>query len=258
MYPEKTFRPDNLRLLVNPFRKISPVARCDDSKRSSSRQPSAFGHSSTKSLSSLRRFTPKKRSRQIAFGFGVKPRKKSRQPSEMYPEKTFRPEGLRLLVNPFWKISPVARCDGSKKCNSRQPSTFGQSPAKSPVSLRRYTPEKCLRPSASGCFFTPIVRPLKRPAAMTRKSVAPDDLRLLVDASQKKTASLRRCTPKKRSRQVAFGFWSIPCKKPRQPSEMRPEKTLRPDGLWLLVDTPRKVPPAFRNVPQPFASGCRL
>ena len=85
---------------------------------------------------------------------------------------------------------------------------------------------------------------------MTRKSVAPDDLRLLVDASQKKTASLRRCTPKKRSGQVAFGFWSMPHEKPCQPSEICPEKTLRSDCLRLLINPLQKASPAFRNVPR--------
>ena len=167
------------------------------------RQPSAFSHSSTKSSASLRKCTPKKRSRHTAFGFWSILFEKSLQRLAAMPRKSTAPDSLRLLVNTSRKTTQVARCDDPKKCGSRLPSAFGQSPAKSPVSLRRYTPEKCLRPSASDCLFPPTARLPKRSTAMARKSATPDCLR-------------------------------------------------------LLVDTPRKVPPAFGNVPQPFASGCRL
>ena len=152
------FTPVRFRLPFPTDREAPQVARCDNSKKSSSRQPSAFGQSFSKNLSSgpLRRL--EKEQLQIAFGFWSIPCKKPLQPSEICPEKTLRPDVLRLLVNPFRKISPVARCDDPKKSSSRQPSTFGQSPAKSPVSLQRYTPEKYLLPSASGCLSTPTAR----------------------------------------------------------------------------------------------------
>ena len=199
--------------------------------------------------------------------------------------KSVAPDSFQLLVNTSRKTTQVACCDNSKKSCSRQPPAFGRSPAKSSVSLRRYTPEKCLRPSASGCLFPPIARLPKWPAAKARKSTAPDSFQLLVnpfrkispvaryDAPKKygsrlppalgqnpakSSSSLRKCTSKKYSGQTVFGFWSILCKKPCQRSEMCPEKTLRSDSLRLLVDTLQKIPPAFGDVPQPFASGCRL
>ena len=195
MYPGKMFTPVRLRLPFPTDREAPQVGRCDDSKKCNSRQPSAFCQSPAKSPASLRRCDPKKRSRQIAFGFWSILRERYLQPSEMCPEKTFRPDNLRLLVNPFRKISPVARCDDSKRSSSRQPSAFGHSSTKSLSSLRRCTPEKCLR-------------------------------------------------------QTASSFWSIPCKKSRQPSEIYPEKMLKPDGLRLLVDPLRKALPAFGDIPQ--------
>lgn len=71
--PEKTFTPGSLRLLVIPLQKASPATRCDDSKKCSSGQLPAFGRYSAKISASLRRCTPKKRSRQIAFGFWLIP-----------------------------------------------------------------------------------------------------------------------------------------------------------------------------------------
>ena len=43
MYPEKTFRPDNLRLPFHTDREAPQAAQCDDLKKSSSRLLSAFG-----------------------------------------------------------------------------------------------------------------------------------------------------------------------------------------------------------------------
>ena len=78
IYPGKTFTPDGLRLLVDPFRKISPAGRCDDSKKYSSRQPSALGQSFSKNLSSDLLRYPEKVQLQAAFGFWSIPCKKSR------------------------------------------------------------------------------------------------------------------------------------------------------------------------------------
>ena len=158
-----------------------------------------MGRSSAKSHSSLWKCTPKKYSRQTAFGFWSILCKKSRQRPEMYPEKTFRPDNLRLPFPTDREAPQVARCDSSKKSSSRQPLTFGQSPAKSPVSLRRYTPEKCLRPSASGCLFPPIARLPKRPATIPRKSTAPDGFQLLVNPFRKISPETRCDNSKKSS-----------------------------------------------------------
>ena len=122
---------------------------------------------------------------QTASGFGSILSKKPLQPSEIYPGKMVTPVRFRLPFHTDRETPQVARCDDPKKCSSRQLPAFGQSPVKSPASLRRCTPEKCLRPSASGCFFTPTARPLKRPVAMTRKSTAQDGLRLLVNSLPK-------------------------------------------------------------------------
>ena len=94
MYPEKTFRPDNLRLPFPTDREAPQAARCDGPKKCNSRQLSAFGQSFSKNLSSgpLRR--PEKVQLQTAFGFWSILSEKPLQPSEIYPEKTFMPDCL--------------------------------------------------------------------------------------------------------------------------------------------------------------------
>ena len=151
MCPEKIFTPDSLRLLVNPLRKTTQATRCNTPKKYSSGLPSAFGQFPAKSPVSVRRCAPKKRSHQTASGFWSILCKNLRQPSEMYPGKMFTPVRFRLLVNPLRKTTQVTRCDSSKKSSSRQPWAFGQSPAKSPVSLRKCTPAIRLGLSALGC-----------------------------------------------------------------------------------------------------------
>ena len=185
MYLEKMFTPVRLQLPFPIDREAPQVARCDDPKKSSSGQPPVLGQSPTKSPASLQKCTPKKRSRQMAFGFGLIPHEKPRQPSEIYPEKSTTPGSLWLLDNPLQKALPAFGDMPLKNVHARQPSAFGRCPAKGLSSLRRYTPEKCLRPSASGCFFLSTVRLPKWPAAIARKSTTPDGFRLLVDAPRK-------------------------------------------------------------------------
>ena len=134
------------------------MARCDDPKKSSSGRLSAFGRSPAKSLSSLRRCTPKKCSGQTTSG--------------------------RLLPTDH-EASQAACCDSSKKSSSGRPSAFGRSPAKRLSSLRRCTPKKCSCRTTFGCFFPPTARLPKWPAAIARKRAAPDSLRLLVAPLQK-------------------------------------------------------------------------
>ena len=141
MYPEKTFKPGSLRLLVNSLRKTTQVACCDNSKKSCSRQPPAFGRSPAKSSASLRRYAPKKRSRQTPFGFWSIPCGKFRQHPEMYPGKMFTPVRFRLPFHTDREAPQAACCDVPKKCNSRQPSAFGHSSTKNLSSLRRCPPE---------------------------------------------------------------------------------------------------------------------
>ena len=185
MCPEKTFRPEGLRLLVNPLQKV-PLAFGDVPRKNvPARGPSAFGQSPAKRSASLRRYAPKKRSGQRAFGFWPIPRKKSLQPSKMCPEKRShqaafgfwsilfgkslqRPaamprksaklDSLRLLVHPLQKVSPAFRNVPRKNVHTRQSSAFGQSPAKSLSSVRRCTPKKRSRQAASGCLSTPTAR----------------------------------------------------------------------------------------------------
>ena len=136
---------------------------------------------------------PEKRLHQTAFDFWLILCEKPYQRSEMYPQKTFTSGSLQLLVNPLRKISPATHCNGPKKCNSRQPSAFGQSPAKRSASLRRYAPKKRSGQRAFG--FWPIPR---------KKSLQPSKM-----------------CPEKRSHQAAFGFWSILCRKPlKRPDAM--------------------------------------
>ena len=144
-----------------------------------------MGRSSAKSHSSLWKCTPKKYSRQTAFGFWSILFEKSLQRPAAMTRKSTAPDCLRLLVNPFRKISPAACCDNPKKYSSRLPSAFGQSSTKSPASLRKCTPKRRSGQTTSGCLSTPIARLPKQPAAMTRKSAAPDSLRLWVDTLRK-------------------------------------------------------------------------
>jgi len=96
MYPEKTFRPDNLRLPFPTDREAPQATRCDNPKKCSFRQPSALGRYLAKSPTSLRNCALKRRSGQAASSFGEILCEKPLQPLEMYPEKTFRPDNLRL------------------------------------------------------------------------------------------------------------------------------------------------------------------
>ena len=203
MYPEKTFRPDNLRLPFPTDREAPQATYCDDPKKYSSRPPPALGRSSAKSPTSLRKCTPKKYSRQTAFGFWSILCKKPLQPLEMYPEKIFPPDSFRLLVNSLQKVSPASGNVPRKDVQARPPPALGRSSAKSHSSLWKCTPKRRSGQTTSGCLFPPTARLPKRPAAMTRKSAAPDSLR-----------------------------------------------------LWIYTE--QKVSPAFEDVPQPFASGCRL
>ena len=253
------------------------MTRCDDPKKCGSRQPSTFGRCPAKSLSSLRRYDLKKRSCQTAFGFGSILSKKSRQRPEICPEKTLRPDGLRLLVNPFRKISPVTYCDDPKKSSSRKPSAFGrclakktpafgdvprknvharppsafgQSPAESPASIRRCTPEKCLRPSASGCLFPPTARLPKRSTAMARKSATPDNLRLLVDTPRKAPPAFGDVSPKNVHARQLSTFELILYGKPLKRPAAITRKSAAPDCLRLLVDPLQKIPSAFGDIPR--------
>ena len=195
----------------------------------------------------------------------------------MCPEKTFTPDRLRLLVDTLQKSPPAFGDVPRKNIQDRLPTDLGQSSTKSPASLRRYTAEKCLRPSASGCLFLSTARLPKWPAAITRKSVAPDSLRLLVDPLQKvspasgdiprKNVYARPLPaafshqprglssdplqyPEKVQLRTAFDFWLILCKKPLQPSEIYPEKTFTPDRLRLLANPLQKALPAFGDIPR--------
>ncbi len=157
---------------------------------------------------------PEKRLHQTAFDFWLILCEKPYQRSEMYPQKTFTSGSLQLLVNPLRKISPATHCNGPKKCNSRQPSAFGQSPAKRSASLRRYTPEKCLTPVR---FRLPFSTDREAPQAIHcngSKKCNSGQTSAFGQYPAKSPASLRRCVLKKRSRQMAFGFWSILFGKP--------------------------------------------
>ena len=184
-----------------PAKSLTSLRRCVP-KKYSSRKPSAFGRSPAKSLTSLRNCALKRRSGQAAFGFGSIPCEKSHQPSEMYLEKIFRSDCLRLLVDTLQKASPAFGNVPRKNVETRWPSTFGQS-------------------------FS--------------ENLSSDPLRRL----------------EKVQLQTAFGFWSIPCKKPLQPSEMYPEKMFRSDNFRLLLPTDREAPQVTR-CDDPKKCGSRL
>ena len=144
---------------------------------------------------------------------------------------------LRLLVDPLQKVSPAS----------------GDIPRKN----------VCARPLPAAFSHQP--RGLsRRPVATTRKSAAQDCLRLLVDPLQKvspasgdiprKNVCARPLPaafshqprglssdplqyPKKVQLRTAFSFWSIPCEKSHQPSEMCLEKRSHQAafGFWSIL-----------------------
>ena len=139
--------------------------------------------------------------------------------------------------------------------------------------------------TAFGFWSIPGKKPLQRSGMYPEKMFMPDYLRLLLSTdreapqvtrcdSSKKCgtgqpsafgqsptkipASVRRCTLKKCLCRTTFGCLSTPTAKlPRWPAAMT-RKSAAQDCLRLWIYTEQKVPPAFGNVPQPFASGCRL
>ena len=174
--------------------------------------------------------------------------------------KSTAPDSFRLWVDTLRKVPPAFGNVPRKNIPARQPSTFGQFSAKSLASVRKCTPKRRPGQTTSGCLFPPIVRHPKRPAAITRKSTAPDSLRLWIYTEQKASpafgdiprknveirqppaaffhrslglSSAQRCTLKKRLRQTAFGFGSILSKKPCQRSEMCPSHSSRAVGFRL-------------------------
>ena len=177
--------PVRLQLPFPTDREAPQATRCDDPKKCNSRQPSGLDLYWAKGPVSLRKCASKKRSLRTAFGFLFTPTARLPKRPAAMTRKSAAQDGLRLLANPFRKISPVARYDASKKYSSRRPLAFGRSPAKSPVSLRRYTPEKCLRQTAFGFWSILFEKSLQRPNAMARKSAAPDSFRLWIYTEQK-------------------------------------------------------------------------
>ena len=127
MYPEKMFMSDYLRLLLPTDREVPQAARCDDPKKSSSRQPSAFGRSPAKSLSSVRRFTLKKCSCRTTFGCLSTPIAKLPRRPAAIARKSAAQDSLRLLVDTLQKASPAFGNVPRKNVETRWPSTFGQS-----------------------------------------------------------------------------------------------------------------------------------
>ena len=158
MYPEKTFRPDKLRLPFPTDREAPQATRCDNPKKYSSRLPSAFG-----SILS----------------------KKPLQPSEIYPEKTFRPDNLRLPFPTDREAPQVARCDNPKKYSSGQPSALGRSSPKSHSSLRNCALKRCSGQAASSFGSIPCEKPLQPLEMYPEKIFPPDSLRLWVDTLRK-------------------------------------------------------------------------
>ena len=187
------------------------MARCDDPKKCGSRLPSALGRYPAKSPTSLRNCVLKRRSGQAASSFGEILCEKPLQPLEMYPEKIFPPDSFRFLVNSLQKVSPASGNVPRKDVPARQ----------LPVA-----------------FFPPTAKLPRRPAAITRKSMVPDSLRLLVDPLQKaspafgdlprknvhaglpsafgrspakSSASLRKCTPA-----IRLGLSALGCNKDKR------------------------------------------
>ena len=181
----KSAAPYSLRLWIYTEQKVSPAFGNVPRKNIPARKPSTFGQFSAKSLASVRKCTPKRRSGQTTSGCLSTPIVRLPKRPAAITRKSTAPDCLRLLVNPFRKISPAARCDDPKKSSSGQPPAFGQFSAKSFASVRKCTPKRRSGQTTSGSLSTPIARLPKWPVAMTRKRVAPDSLRLLVNPLQK-------------------------------------------------------------------------
>ena len=176
---------------------------------------------------------PEKVQLQIAFGFGSIPCKKSRQRPEMYPEKTFRPDNLRLPFHTDREAPQATRCDDPKKYSSRQLSALGRYPAKSPTSLRNCALKRRSGQAASGFGSILSKKPRQPSEIYPGKNIHAGLPSTFGQSPAKSPVSLRRYAPKKRSGQRAFGFWSILCKKFRQPSEMYPSYSFRAVGFRL-------------------------
>ena len=147
----KSVTPDSFQLLVDTPQKVPPAFGNIPRKNVYARPlPAAFSHRSRGSPSGPMR-RPEKEQLQTAFGFGSILFEKSLQRPVATTRKRATPDRLRLLVNPFRKISPVARCDDPKKCGSRQPPALDLYWAKSPVSLRKCTLAIRLGLSALDC-----------------------------------------------------------------------------------------------------------
>ena len=279
------FTPVRFRLPFHTDREAPQVARCDNPKKYSSRLPPALGRSSAKSHSSLWKCTPKKYSRQTASGFGSIPCEKSHQPSELCSEKTFRPGRLQLWGDPLRKATPAFGNVPRKNIPARQPPALGRYPAKSPTSLRNCALKRRSGQAASSFGEILCEKPLQPLEMYPEKIFPPDSLRLLVNPFRKispaaccdnpkkyssrlpsafgqsfsknlSSGPLRR--PEKVQLQTAFGFWSILFEKSLQRPAAMARKSTAPDSLRLWIYTEQKVSPAFGDVPQPFASGCRL
>ena len=200
----KRVAPNNLRLLVNTQRKFLSAFGNVPRKDVQARQPpAAFSHRSRGSPSGPMR-RPEKEQLQTTSGFGSILSKKPLQPSEIYPEKTFTPDGFRLWVDPLQKASPAFGDLPRKNVHARLPSAFGQFSAKSLASVRKCTPKRRSGQITSGSLSTPTAKLPKWPVAITRKRVAPDCLRLLVNPFRKISPAARCDDPKKcSSRQLS-------------------------------------------------------
>ena len=137
--------------LLSTDREASQVARCDDPKKSSSGQPSAFGQSPAKSLSSLRRCILKKCSCRTTFGCLSTPTAKLPKWPTAIARKRAAPDDLRLLVDPLQKSSPAFGDLPRKNVHAGLPSALDLYGAKSSASLRKCTPAIRLGLSALGC-----------------------------------------------------------------------------------------------------------
>ena len=246
-------------------------------KNVETRPPLAFGQSPTKSLASVRKCTPKRRSGQTTSGCLSTPTARlPRRPAAM-PRKSTAPDSLQLLVNPLQKVSPAFRNVPRKSAtldslrllvnplqkvspafrnvprkniyarplpavSSHRPRGFPSDP------LRRL--EKVQLQTASSFWSIPRKKSLQPSEIYPEKNIQTRPPPAFGQSSTKSLSSLRRFTPKKRSRQTAFGFWSILRERYLQPSEMCPEKIFTPDSLRLLVNLLQKVPLAFGDLPR--------
>ena len=181
----KSAAPDSLRLWVDTLRKVPPAFGNVPRKNIPARQLSAFGQSSAKSLASVRKCTPKRRSGQTTSGCLFPPITRLPKRPVAITRKSTAPDSFRLLVNSLQKVSPASGNVPRKDVPARQPpAAFPHRSRGSPSGPMR-RPEKEQLQTTSGFGSILSKKPLQPSEIYPEKTFTPDGFRLWVDPLQK-------------------------------------------------------------------------